>query len=553
MLKDLHAVLHQEDWTVDEICEALHYCISQGLPGEYKNLLDYSMDVSNWNITVSHLLLDNSIKNCNGNAKFLQMILENGLSRGFIGCNSKAEDHGICSAMQCAIGLSYMECVQVLLQGIADGDVNTTFSNHQTPLMMAASSGKTKSIDALIQWGADINDSSHFVSALMLSIQNGHLETMKYLIKYGADVNLKSVSSSNALSLAVAENKRDFVRLLLESGADVNIQGRFGNTPLIEAATYGYTCIIKYLIQHNANVQDTNMHEQNAIGMALRQSHHDAVMTLLKLGAASSLNDCEQVIKRGWDDILKVMLTNDPSLYTITSEGKNILHKASFHNSPKCLSLILELYQDTNCRDGGGHTPLFLSCFTSSGASTQVMEILISKGANLNIFDNGYMSLLSYLIRSYFEFPDLLSLIRCALHNGCDVNISTVFAKSYQPNLVLLLEGALRARAHGIARMLFEAGSDRGQVARWRKGAESFPWYTPHQFPLARNKTKVDKTETLLIVKYLIIQPRPLSKIARMVIRKQLGQDVKRQIDLLPIPIVMKTFLSLPELNDLNQ
>ena len=40
----------------------------------------------------------------------------------------------------------------------------------------------------------------------------------------------------------------------MEHGANINIEGKFGETPLIDASKSGYINIMKYLVEHGADV-----------------------------------------------------------------------------------------------------------------------------------------------------------------------------------------------------------------------------------------------------------------------------------------------------------
>ena|SRR5687768_11505254 len=136
-----------------------------------------------------------------------------------------------------------------------------------TPLMIAASVGRVRAVELLLDRGASV-DLSHrdLGTPLMLALSNGHAEVARLLLARGADVNarcggfdpLTSAARAwapdcleivlaagaevnradrhdNPLTLAVREEEVDGLRRLLEAGADPNLPNADGTTPLSDA------------------------------------------------------------------------------------------------------------------------------------------------------------------------------------------------------------------------------------------------------------------------------------------------------------------------------
>jgi len=68
---------------------------------------------------------------------------------------------------------------------------------------------------------------------------------------------------------------------LLELGADVNVATPHGDTPLIEAAGYGYLDIVIALLDRDADVRATNHVRVGALAGAATYGNADIVGTLL--------------------------------------------------------------------------------------------------------------------------------------------------------------------------------------------------------------------------------------------------------------------------------
>lgn len=89
--------------------------------------------------------------------------------------------------------------------------------------------------------------------------ENKHLKILKKLIKLGADVNAHCINGFTPLHYALQYYNKDMVSVLLQHGADPNAESRDGwrpLSPLIEAKSPGFLCIIDKLLQYNAKLTD---------------------------------------------------------------------------------------------------------------------------------------------------------------------------------------------------------------------------------------------------------------------------------------------------------
>jgi ankyrin repeat protein len=90
----------------------------------------------------------------------------------------------------------------------------------QSHLMLAARDGKTDTVKALIEAGADVNAKDRQgKTALVVASEKGHLDSVKILLDNGADVNAKTKDGCTALMFAENIGHREVVRILKEAGA----------------------------------------------------------------------------------------------------------------------------------------------------------------------------------------------------------------------------------------------------------------------------------------------------------------------------------------------
>ncbi|XP_050170873.1 ankyrin repeat and SOCS box protein 3 isoform X2 [Myiozetetes cayanensis] len=125
-----------------------------------------------------------------------------------------------------------------------------------------------------------------------------------------------------ALHLSARHGALDCLRVLLEAGADLNDVTTDATTPLFLAVENKHTEVVKFLLQHGANIEGPHC----------------------------------------WS-------------------GWNSLHQASFQGSTEIMEILLEKGASKNCRDDFGITPLFVA---AQYGQLESLRLLVSHGADLN-------------------------------------------------------------------------------------------------------------------------------------------------------------------------
>ena len=115
-----------------------------------------------------------------------------------------------------------------------------------------------------------------------------------HLPTQGARVNQLSTHyfRPTALHNACAYGQADVVRLLLDRGGDPCIPDTFGSTPLIVAATNGWTRVVRCLLGHGGSpIQRPDSDRRTPVWWAARNGRTEVVRMLLKAGADPTLPD----------------------------------------------------------------------------------------------------------------------------------------------------------------------------------------------------------------------------------------------------------------------
>jgi ankyrin repeat protein len=240
-----------------------------------------------------------------------------------------------------------------------------------TALMFAAREGDLESARALLDAGADVNQTTEYGwTPLLTAINNRNYELARLLVERRADVNLANRGSWTPLYLAT-DNRNieggdypvpkpdldhlEIITLLLERGANPNARIREntltrtiftmqwffedGATPLIRAAQSSDTVLMKVLLQYGADP-------------AIATANGDTALT-----AAAGI---------GWVD--------------------GVTYERSREENVEAVRMLLDLGLDPNHANREGRTALMGAALKGRNP---VVQLLVDRGARLDIRDRG--------------------------------------------------------------------------------------------------------------------------------------------------------------------
>lgn len=128
--------------------------------------------------------------------------------------------------------------LEAMLQRGAELDRLTI--NRRTILHLTIGTGRLKSMDLVLRYGADANaQDEHGYTTLMLCHWEDTTEMAEILLSYGADPRIPNGNGDTALHFAVGSPLAEaMVPLLLAKGADPHAANRIGETPISVAEEY---------------------------------------------------------------------------------------------------------------------------------------------------------------------------------------------------------------------------------------------------------------------------------------------------------------------------
>lgn len=243
----------------------------------------------------------------------------------FAGGYRLPKDGGATSCLALAAGAGHYDVVRYLLSRGALLDNASDTEAAQTPLRAAATNGYTKIVRLLLNRGAKVDTDHEGGTALRLAVENGHLDTVKILVAFGAEAcPTRSDQQGIPLTCATGPNRMEIVKVLVRAGADVNYEGesrRRPKTPLYEAVMSNDVDYTRYLLVHGADVDKrTGWQFTSPLIYASAYGYTEVVKVLLEFGAKVNIatenmdSDTNETItalsiarQNGHKDIIKLL------------------------------------------------------------------------------------------------------------------------------------------------------------------------------------------------------------------------------------------------------
>jgi cytohesin len=241
------------------------------------------------------------------------------------------------TALHQALSWNAAHTTTALLEGGSDPGSSDKLG--YLPIHTAAWFGATDALLALMSSGLESTSpdtrSQRGWTALHVAAANGHSMTCKALLNAGAEINDTDPEGGTPLHLAACAGSNDTITTLLDAGAEIDRTTGRGLAAFSVAAQYGRCSAVLHLLGLRADPFVVDCDGLSALHQAARGGHTRVVSAMLKAGVFSDLN-------------------------AQTHDGSTALHQAVFP-SATTTRLLIEAGADVNVKDNSGATPLDLA------------------------------------------------------------------------------------------------------------------------------------------------------------------------------------------------
>ena len=252
-----------------------------------------------------------------------------------------------------------------ILKYMLDNGVECREANKQkmTPLMMAASHGRSESVAILIRKFDNTKKKSRDgYGAIHYAVMESHIDTVRALVENGADVNLGGKDRMTPLALASSLGLYDMVKLILEKGGKSIKKDKYKRTPLILALKNCHARVASLLLAHGCPFDEPDSSDNYPIHYACSYGCLDGLDILIRAGA-------------------------NPNVYN--SWKLTPIAGAMMKNHFGIINKLLEYPDiDVNCKDDNGRTLLSNAIRNLTEKTVNFAELIITKHkADISIAD----------------------------------------------------------------------------------------------------------------------------------------------------------------------
>ncbi|XP_067660904.1 ankyrin repeat domain-containing protein 50-like [Haliotis asinina] len=240
----------------------------------------------------------------------------------------------------------------------------------------------------------DINSLGHRKrTPVIVAAERGQKEVVELLVKHGADLSLSERSGGNILHHVCQRGHYKLVKYVLSLNmVDIHSRWWMKRTPVMVAAKYGHKEVVKLLVNHGANLLQSDKRGDNILHLVCFAGHSDIVKYILSLNSVNinsrgwkGRTPVMVAAERGHKEVVELLVNHGVNLSLCKRSGSNILHLACCVGHFDVVKYVLSLNSvDINSRGWKGRTPVMVG---AKHGHKEVVKLLVNHGANVLLSD----------------------------------------------------------------------------------------------------------------------------------------------------------------------
>ena len=385
------------------------------------------------------------------------------------------------TALHLAAYMGHAKVVQVLLEhdagvdAVVDGSVefrnfgrNITLKS-PTALHMAANKYHLEVVRVLLERNAEPDKRCEIesdrrrreFSLIHWAIDNKLEDLVKILVQSRIRLNAWSEydDGMTPLSLAARNGYEWLVRFLCEHNADVNAINRYGQTPMHIAVENNSEEIVHILFKHNADVNAAGWDGKTPLCIAVENNSEEIVRILCKHNANANAVQWDGrsllriAVENKSEEIVRLLFEHNVAFNASGWDGGDLLRIAVKNNSEGIVRLLCEHSADVNAVGRAGRIPLRIAVENNS---EEIVRLLCEHNADVNAVEWDGRNLLRIAVENNSE-----GIVRILCEHNADVNKTD----EYGWNLPLCI--AVENSSEEIVRLLCEHNADVNKTVKY--------------------------------------------------------------------------------------
>lgn len=226
------------------------------------------------------------------------------------------------------------------------------------------------------------------------------------IIDSGVNINRRDDKGRTLLFELSSKRRIESIKILIKNGIDINAEDNFGRTVLSDAVDKIDGMMIRFLLENGASINHKNSSGRTVM--------HDA-----------ALEENEKVFQ--------ILMTQNPDLSITDHYGRSVLFDAVDGGNLNIIREVVNNINDINIVDNTGQTALFIAVLKEN---TEIAKFLISNGIDVNVLDKKRQTA---LFNAVVLGAQNISVVELLLEKGANLNIKDYSEKTLLDEILKII------------------------------------------------------------------------------------------------------------------